>query len=1244
MADLSAEEEAKSDLPQISLTYGDDTRLPVTVREAAFTCHILASQQLALVKVALVVCNDTVESDVEASLRFPLPGDAVVCDYTFQQEETTLQAISVPKKKAAAVAYLEKEKGRQVSKTTNVQGNVWQTDIYPLPYQKEREITLSLLCKLDVAPASTPLSLLLELPLSFAAPVRRVSVSVESPDCPSTAGYDNLGGAAAATSLPEGLLVTLPLAAPRRPAAALAATDGTTVHWSAFLSSADLEGLLASTEGPPPPATSSSPQPLGPIDVGIVWDASRSAAAAKDARLALLSALDKEYRQLGRDVAYTVFTFGTASDRVASRAPFASAQAAILEVRYDGGTDLSLLDGILSSVPLHEGGPEGAAVPLGRFECFVLLSDGLDNLPGKRLPTLQGNTVPVHAPLPAASDQANPTVLRWLGYQTGGVCLPLQGGGNPQRCAAAMAGVTPQTMITSVRTDLSSDLEALADEDMATVPDHRLFRVSVPAAPEGLWVSGACAAAGRRPGCVTVTLERGAQRAEVTLDVPPAAQELPSPLSARLLAVHHATMSLDEIKLQHYDPDVVVTHATNLATRYGLATEHTTLLLLRLPEQFAEHDLQCPEGHPAYDAWKVLAEERLLVRHEREQQEAQKVQAKIYAQRRYVERFHEIELRSNERWDARHTQKDQAPRKAAKGGARVSASRMARRHCRRSRNQSHSEEDEDERGSELEAQCDELMACASNFSRQSRSIPRSSSPPPPPAAQCAFSVAPTLASDELDSFMAFEADCDELVGCAYDVSVQSRRISHSSSPPPPPAPPGAFGAAPPPFGAAPPPFGAAPPPFGAAPPPASGGTPGPASPPAATDTGGGGPPGPAAAPPPPPAPPGAFDVAAAAKKEQFLVPSTAPPDPLVAINDAMRKGGHSAGYEEYLKWSEDQQLCGTPSFFVLAAEALRDAGAPAETCAKVVYNVLETKLPDAQTCRVVAYHLVTVARWTEAVWLLELVSDLAPEEPNSYTDLAFARVHRLRHECADVADVDSEVRQVVAHLVRVIKGSWAQRFDEIEWPCLLLLSWVVGWAEWKWPERYGAGELWPESDLSAGLYRLRSKLPCRKGLQLDLFVWLGWDTDHTDVDLHVTEPRGEEVYYGHNVSRETGASVSRDFTAGYGPEVYTCPRAPDGKYDIQTNYFANYQVSGSTGGTSAVIWSIENLGNFEEERVQFTTTRLVTAKQRQSVLTIDVLKDSQIAARAVETSGDGQTSEDKDVPSMLKSFTNNIRK
>ena len=318
--------------------------------------------------------------------------------------------------------------------------------------------------------------------------------------------------------------------------------------------------------------------------------------------------------------------------------------------------------------------------------------------------------------------------------------------------------------------------------------------------------------------------------------------------------------------------------------------------------------------------------------------------------------------------------------------------------------------------------------------------------------------------------------------------------------------------------------------------------------------------------------------------------------------------GAYAAFDAYLATSDN--LATLPSTYILASEALHLAGAPKAACADMLFNVLEAKLPDTQTCRVVAYHLISYGCFDEALMLLEIVREtLAPAEPHSYTDLAFARLHRLRENGIDTASyehVRSECTKLIADLTTVITSTeWPDRFREIEWPALILLSWAVAWAEHTLKKRsaFGASvSLWPEEALPASTYRIGGTA----GPKLDVFVWLGWDTDHTDVDLHVLEPTGEEVYYSHNKSMTTGAAISRDFTQGYGPEVYTLPKAPKGQYKVQTNYYASHQDSARTGSTSAIVWTITNLGSFGAEGVKFASVRLRKHKQRQQVLEVEV--------------------------------------
>jgi uncharacterized protein YfaP (DUF2135 family) len=64
-----------------------------------------------------------------------------------------------------------------------------------------------------------------------------------------------------------------------------------------------------------------------------------------------------------------------------------------------------------------------------------------------------------------------------------------------------------------------------------------------------------------------------------------------------------------------------------------------------------------------------------------------------------------------------------------------------------------------------------------------------------------------------------------------------------------------------------------------------------------------------------------------------------------------------------------------------------------------------------------------------------------------------------------------------------------------------------------------------------------------------------WNTDGTDVDLHVTEPGGEDCFFGHRQTA-TGGNLSQDVTTGYGPEIYILPRTAAGTYQVRAQYYA----------------------------------------------------------------------------------------
>jgi uncharacterized protein YfaP (DUF2135 family) len=99
-----------------------------------------------------------------------------------------------------------------------------------------------------------------------------------------------------------------------------------------------------------------------------------------------------------------------------------------------------------------------------------------------------------------------------------------------------------------------------------------------------------------------------------------------------------------------------------------------------------------------------------------------------------------------------------------------------------------------------------------------------------------------------------------------------------------------------------------------------------------------------------------------------------------------------------------------------------------------------------------------------------------------------------------------------------------------------------------------------------------------------LLVTLVWDTPSTDVDLYVTEPGGETVYYS---SKTHAGNLDVDRTQGFGPENYSLGKAgakvAPGDYRVRVHYYADRGL-GRTEWTVRVL-SEESTG--EQQRRNF---------------------------------------------------------
>ncbi len=282
--------------------------------------------------------------------------------------------------------------------------------------------------------------------------------------------------------------------------------------------------------------------------------------------------------------------------------------------------------------------------------------------------------------------------------------------------------------------------------------------------------------------------------------------------------------------------------------------------------------------------------------------------------------------------------------------------------------------------------------------------------------------------------------------------------------------------------------------------------------------------------------------------------------------------------ETYLSALKSERL----DYEKIAAEASRRAGSSVDEAIKVYSSLVERNPGDIVIARDVAFTAMELERPAQAFHLLKRVARARPFQGSIYpalgqclTQLGQSDMAIVYYEVALGGTFErqgNEFKQIVStqymHLLRKIKS---------------------GKLESSVPEFAAA--------------RLETLKKDMKFSSADVVITMMWNTDQTDVDLHVVEPSGEECSYENKKTR-SGGGITSDITTGFGPEMYLNTVAPKGKYEIKVKYFGNGQ--NRTELRNKVHLMIYRDYGRDSERVDRRTIQLKTVGEKESVATIGV--------------------------------------
>jgi hypothetical protein len=256
---------------------------------------------------------------------------------------------------------------------------------------------------------------------------------------------------------------------------------------------------------------------------------------------------------------------------------------------------------------------------------------------------------------------------------------------------------------------------------------------------------------------------------------------------------------------------------------------------------------------------------------------------------------------------------------------------------------------------------------------------------------------------------------------------------------------------------------------------------------------------------------------------------------------------------------------------------------------RAISSLVEEAPGDGVLARDVGFSAMEWGLHGQAFHLFRRVAAARPYEPQTYRAMAQSLMAMGKIDLA------------IAYFEVGMLGQWQPRFGEFRQ--ILALDYL------RLLRRIERGEV--KTALAAHAKTRAGEISSQFNFgRPDLVIMITWNTDNTDVDLHVIEPSGEECYYGHRRTR-SGGSLTQDVTQGYGPEMYTLTGGQTGQYKVRAHYFASDR-NRTSARTKVYSTVIEGWGT-PRERVTEKVVTLEIGKQIHEIATVSKAAGLQVA-------------------------------